>query len=105
MYSLLECHVNLDIDGFNDVNAEGEPKGIKLPYIGTIEESSKDELENYNNILKSMVKKYDKNNINDIISKYSLKSCVPSIKDIENDKNIYTITTSIPSEIFLDDID
>lgn len=70
-----------------------------------IEESSKDEIENYNNILKSMVNKYDKNNINDIISKYSLKSCVPSIKDIENNKNIYTITTSIPSEIFVDDID
>ena len=44
MYSLLECHVNLDIDGFNDVNAEGEPTGIKLPYIVTIEESSKEVL-------------------------------------------------------------
>ena len=44
MYSLLECHVNLDIDGFNDVNAEGEPTGIKLPYIVTIEEASKEVL-------------------------------------------------------------
>jgi hypothetical protein len=44
MYSLLECHVNLDIDGFNDVDAEGEPTGIKLPYIVTIEEGSKEVL-------------------------------------------------------------
>ena len=44
MYSLLECHVNLDIDGFNDVTAEGEPTGIKLPYIVTIEEASKEVL-------------------------------------------------------------
>ncbi len=44
MYSLLECHVNLDIDGFNDVNVEGEPTGIKLPYIVTIEEASKEVL-------------------------------------------------------------
>ena len=44
MYTLLECHVNLDIDGFNDANADGTPTGIKLPYIVTIEESSKEVL-------------------------------------------------------------
>ena len=44
MYSLLECHVNLDLDGFNDINANGEPTGIKLPYIVTIEEASKEVL-------------------------------------------------------------
>jgi hypothetical protein len=44
MYSLLECHVNLDIDGFNDVTAGGDPTGIKLPYIVTIEEASKEVL-------------------------------------------------------------
>ena len=44
MYTLLECHVNLDIDGFNDVTADGAPTGIKLPYIVTIEESSKEVL-------------------------------------------------------------
>ena len=44
MYSLLECHVNLDIDGFNDVSADGAPTGIKLPYIVTIEEASKEVL-------------------------------------------------------------
>tara|TARA_B100000768_G_scaffold32877_1_gene31427 strand:- start:2291 stop:4348 length:2058 start_codon:yes stop_codon:yes gene_type:complete len=42
-----------------------------------IEEYSEDEIEKYNIILKSIVNKYDKNNINDIINKYSLTSCVP----------------------------
>ena len=44
VFTLLECHVNLDIDGFNDTDAEGEPTGIKLPYIVTIEEASKEVL-------------------------------------------------------------
>ena len=38
-----------------------------------IEEYSKDEIEKYNIILKSMVNKYDKNSIDDIISKYTLR--------------------------------
>ena len=37
---LLEFHVNLDIPGFEDKDDEGEPTGIKLPYVVTIEESS-----------------------------------------------------------------
>jgi hypothetical protein len=41
MYTLLECHVNLDIEGFEDVGPDGEPTGIKLPYIVTIEEGSR----------------------------------------------------------------
>jgi hypothetical protein len=40
MYTLLECHVNLDLEGFEDVGQDGEPTGIKLPYIVTIEEGS-----------------------------------------------------------------
>ena len=44
IFNLLECHVNLDIDGFNDVDAEGMPTGIKLPYIVTIEEGSRETL-------------------------------------------------------------
>jgi len=41
IYTLLECHVNLDLDGFEDVNPEdGEPTGIKLPYVVTVEEST-----------------------------------------------------------------
>jgi len=40
VYTLLECHVNLDIEGFEDKDQNGEPTGIKLPYIVTIEEGS-----------------------------------------------------------------
>ena len=40
LYTLLECHVNLDLEGFEDVGEDGEPTGIKLPYVVTIEESS-----------------------------------------------------------------
>jgi hypothetical protein len=41
MYTLLECHVNLDLEGFEDKNSEGEETGIKLPYIVTVEEGSR----------------------------------------------------------------
>ncbi len=40
MYTMLECHVDLDLEGFEDIGADGEPSGIKLPYIVTIEEGS-----------------------------------------------------------------
>ena len=41
IYTLLECHVNLDLEGYEDVSQEdGEPTGIKLPYIVTIDEST-----------------------------------------------------------------
>jgi hypothetical protein len=40
VYTLLECHVNLDLEGFEDTNSEG-PTGIKLPYIVTVEEGSR----------------------------------------------------------------
>jgi len=41
MYTLLECHVNLDLEGFEEVGPEGEPTGIKLPYIVTVEEGNR----------------------------------------------------------------
>ena len=44
VYTLLECHVNLDIEGFEDKDTSGEPTGIKLPYVVTIEESSQEVL-------------------------------------------------------------
>jgi hypothetical protein len=45
IYTLLECHVNLDIEGFEDKDLQtGEPTGIKLPYVVTIEESSREVL-------------------------------------------------------------
>jgi len=40
VFTLLECHVNLDLEGFEDKDQNGEPTGIKLPYIVTIEEGS-----------------------------------------------------------------
>jgi hypothetical protein len=40
VYTLLECHINLYLEGFEDIGPDGEPTGIKLPYIVTIEEGS-----------------------------------------------------------------
>ena len=40
IYTLLECHVNLDLEGFEDQGTDG-PTGIKLPYIVTVEEGSR----------------------------------------------------------------
>ena len=39
-YTILEMHVNLDLEGFEDIGADGEETGIKLPYIVTIAESN-----------------------------------------------------------------
>ena len=41
IYTLLECHVNLDLEGFEDIDGDGQPTGIKLPYIVTVEEGSR----------------------------------------------------------------
>ena len=41
MYTLLEMHVNLDLEGYEDVNPEdGEPTGVRLPYIVTIDDAN-----------------------------------------------------------------
>jgi len=37
---LLEMHVDYDVPGFEDVDEDGEPTGIKLPFLITIEEVS-----------------------------------------------------------------
>ena len=45
IYNLFECHANLDLEGFEDINPQtGEPTGIKLPYIITVEEGSNEVL-------------------------------------------------------------
>jgi hypothetical protein len=45
LFTLLEFHTNLDIEGFEDMNPKtNEPSGIKLPYIVTIEEDSREVL-------------------------------------------------------------
>lgn len=37
----MECYCNLDLPGFEDVDEEGEPTGIHLPYIVTVDRDSK----------------------------------------------------------------
>ena len=37
---LYEFHTSLDLAGFEDIGMDGEPTGIKIPYIVTIEEGS-----------------------------------------------------------------
>ena len=44
VYNILEFHVDLDLEGFEDRDAASEPTGIKLPYIVTIEEASREVL-------------------------------------------------------------
>jgi len=39
-FKILEIHVNLDIPGFEDVDKDGEPTGIAVPYVVTIERST-----------------------------------------------------------------
>ena len=41
---LYEVHCNLEIDGFEDVDADGMPTGVKLPYIVTIDANSNEVL-------------------------------------------------------------
>jgi len=41
VYTILECHANLDLDGFEDKDETGEPTGIKLPYIVTLEDGTR----------------------------------------------------------------
>ena len=38
--TLLECHVDLDLEGYEDTDNDGEPTGIKIPYIVTISEDN-----------------------------------------------------------------
>ena len=40
IYTLLEAHCDLDLDGFNDIGTDGEPTGLKLPYIVTVDEGT-----------------------------------------------------------------
>jgi len=40
-YTLLEMQVDLDLEGFEDIGEDGEPTGIALPYIVTMDKSSR----------------------------------------------------------------
>jgi len=39
-HTLFEIHTDLDIEGYEDVGEDGEPTGIKLPYVVTVAESN-----------------------------------------------------------------
>ena len=39
-YKLLEMHVDLDLEGYEDEDEDGEPTGIALPYVVTLEKGS-----------------------------------------------------------------
>ena len=39
-YTILEVHTYLDIEGFEDLDQNGDPTGIKLPYIVTLDQGS-----------------------------------------------------------------
>ena len=43
-FTLLECHVDLDIKGYEDVDEDDEPTGIALPYVVTIVRGTNDVL-------------------------------------------------------------
>ena len=57
VFTLLECHVNLDLEGFEDKGSDGEPTGIKLPYIVTLEEGSREVLSIRRNYIETDLKK------------------------------------------------
>ena len=44
IYTLLECHVDLDLEGFEHQDESGEPSGIKIPYIVTVELATREVL-------------------------------------------------------------
>ena len=44
VFTILEIHTALDLEGFEDKDAEQNPTGIKLPYIVTIDAGSKEVL-------------------------------------------------------------
>lgn len=41
-YTIYECHVDLNLDGYEDVDDEGEETGIMLPYVVTIIKGTND---------------------------------------------------------------
>ena len=49
--TLLECHVDLDLDGYEDMDSDGEPTGIKIPYIVTISQDNSEVLSIRRNFL------------------------------------------------------
>ena len=44
MFTILEFHTNIDLEGFEDKDMEQNPTGIKHPYIVTIDTGSREVL-------------------------------------------------------------
>ena len=40
IFQILEMHVDIDLEGYEDTDKEGEPTGIALPYVVTIEKGT-----------------------------------------------------------------
>ena len=38
--TIMECHVDLDLEGYEDLDEDGEPTGIKVPYVVTISQDN-----------------------------------------------------------------
>jgi hypothetical protein len=43
-YKILEMHVDIDLPGYEDKDEDGEPTGIALPYVVTIEKGTQNDL-------------------------------------------------------------
>ena len=41
-YTLFEIHTDLDLDGYEDMGEDGEPTGIKVPYIVTVAQATQE---------------------------------------------------------------
>ena len=52
-YQLLEMHVDLDLEGFENIGQDGEPTGLKLPYVVTLEQGNGKILSIYRNYLQN----------------------------------------------------
>ena len=52
-YQLLEMHVDLDLEGFENTGQDGEPTGLKLPYVVTLEQGTGKILSIYRNYLEN----------------------------------------------------
>jgi hypothetical protein len=50
-YQLLEMHVDLDLEGYENTGSDGEPTGLKLPYVVTLEQGTGKILSIYRNYL------------------------------------------------------
>jgi len=52
-YQLLEMHVDLDLEGYENTGPDGEPTGLKLPYVVTLEQGTGKILSIYRNYLQN----------------------------------------------------